>query len=301
MPTNLHTLQQHLPAESLMLATLREQGAYRPTAIARFFGASPIRTEAMPWFVGAMGERQMARGPLASLPPEWVVLHSVGVGMRGADIDHVLIGPAGVVTVNTKTHRGAKIWVAARTFMVNGQRQPYIRNSEHEAARVRRALAKTAFAQVPVIPVIAVVDAAQITRKDAPDVAVVGERGFQRWLRRLPAAPAIEAQASLGGEVTVDQILHSPADSTARAVHTLARQVGELPIWADSEFDVPGAVGSPDRGDVEQRFAQLQHEWARSRGVNRLWRVVLALGALAAIPLAFKILISLAQAAVTGQ
>lgn len=34
-----------------------------------------------------------------------------------------------------KHHPGAKIWVDGDTFMVNGTRAPYVRNSRHEARR----------------------------------------------------------------------------------------------------------------------------------------------------------------------
>lgn len=70
----------------------------------------------------------------------WRVLHAVPVGERGSDIDHVLIGPGGVFTLNTKTHPGASVWVGARAIMVNGHKQPYLRNSRFEAQRASKLL-----------------------------------------------------------------------------------------------------------------------------------------------------------------
>jgi hypothetical protein len=64
------------------------------------------------------------------------------VGNRGSDIDHVLIGPGGVFTINTKKHPGKKIWVGGNTIMVSGHRVPYVRNSEHEAERASRLLSQ---------------------------------------------------------------------------------------------------------------------------------------------------------------
>ncbi|MBG6212216.1 hypothetical protein RCH23_000129 [Cryobacterium sp. CAN_C3] len=43
---------------------------------------------------------------LSKLGPEWTVLHAVPVGSGSSDIDHVVIGPAGVFTINTKNHTG---------------------------------------------------------------------------------------------------------------------------------------------------------------------------------------------------
>jgi hypothetical protein len=77
------------------------------------------------------------------LEQSWRVLHSIRVGINGADIDHLVIGPAGDFTLNAKYHLGASIWVgAARSWlvMVNGQRQPFVRNSQYEARRMGKIL-----------------------------------------------------------------------------------------------------------------------------------------------------------------
>jgi Nuclease-related domain len=58
---------------------------------------------ARPWEQGARGERKVGK-ILEGLGPEWHVIHGVWLG-RG-DIDHVLVGPAGTFTVETKSHRG---------------------------------------------------------------------------------------------------------------------------------------------------------------------------------------------------
>ena len=44
--------------------------------------------------------------------PRWRVLHSVPVE-GGRDIDHVMIGPPGVVTINSKHHRPGAWWSTA--------------------------------------------------------------------------------------------------------------------------------------------------------------------------------------------
>ncbi len=92
------------------------------------------KTEERAWRIGAVGEQAVAE-QLSKLGPEWRVLHAVRVGERGSDIDHVLIGPPGVFTVNAKHHPSASVWVGGDTFMVNGQRMPYIRNSRHDSRR----------------------------------------------------------------------------------------------------------------------------------------------------------------------
>jgi hypothetical protein len=122
---------------------------------------------------------------LIKTDPRWRVLHSIPVGANGADIDHLVIGPAGVYSLNAKHHPGAKIWVGGDTFMVNGTRQPYVRNSRHEAARAIRLLTAACGFPVEVTGVVVPVNAADVTIKAPPaDVQVVGRRKLRRWLRR---------------------------------------------------------------------------------------------------------------------
>src|SRR4051812_26505092 len=59
--------------------------------------------EARPWEVGGRGE-QLVGAELDRLPTGWRTLHAVPVGDRGSDIDHVVLGPGGVFTINAKHH-----------------------------------------------------------------------------------------------------------------------------------------------------------------------------------------------------
>jgi hypothetical protein len=142
------------------------------------------------WRIGADGEEKVGRS-LAKLTRRdgaWRVLHSIPVGDRGSDIDHVVIGPGGVFTLNTKNHPGATIWVGEYTFLVNGFRQPYLRNSRHEAARASRLLSAACGFPIDVAGVVVPVNAEKIVIKKAPVGAhVMNRRRLARWLRRLPA------------------------------------------------------------------------------------------------------------------
>lgn len=154
------------------------------TFFARLLG---VHTEERAWRIGADGEEKVASkfDRLIRKDPRWRVLHAIPVGSRGSDIDHLLVGPGGVFTINTKHHPGAKIWVADGTFMVNGRRQPYIRNSRHEAARAARLLTAACEFPVSVEGVIVAVRADAVTVKSPPDgVHVVPRIQVVRWLRR---------------------------------------------------------------------------------------------------------------------
>ncbi|HEX4305731.1 MAG TPA: nuclease-related domain-containing protein [Solirubrobacterales bacterium] len=64
---------------------------------------SAVEPRAGRWARGAAGERKVG-AILESLGPDWHALHGVWLG-RG-DIDHVLVGPGGTFTIETKSHRG---------------------------------------------------------------------------------------------------------------------------------------------------------------------------------------------------
>lgn len=99
-----------------------------------------VHTEERAWRIGAQGEETVGERLERLRERGWQIIHSVPVGTRGSDIDHLLIGPGGVWTLNTKNHPGKKIWVSPKQVRVDGQPVPYLRNSEFEADRVRRAL-----------------------------------------------------------------------------------------------------------------------------------------------------------------
>jgi hypothetical protein len=148
------------------------------------------------WRVGAKGEAKVGKS-LDGLPDGWHVLNSVPVGERDSDIDHVVIGPGGVFTLNTKHHPGGRVWVAERALMVNGQRTDYLRKSRFEAERASRLLSAAAGVRVAVEPIIVIVGA-DITRKANPDgVHVVPREALKRWLDKRPQCLSDESVAAV--------------------------------------------------------------------------------------------------------
>lgn len=153
--------------------------------IARVLG---VKTDERAWRVGAKGEERVA-SELAKLGPAWRVLHAVEVGENGSDIDHVVIGPPGVFTLNAKRHPRGKAWVGERMVMVNGQRTDYLRNSRHEAQRASRLLSAACNRAVAVKAAIVFVDLDDFNVKQMPaDVHVTTRRRLLDWLGSMPAA-----------------------------------------------------------------------------------------------------------------
>jgi hypothetical protein len=151
-----------------------------------------LRTEATSWEVGAKGERIVDKRLGKLTRDGWQVLSSV-MKRSGADIDHVVIGPPGVFTINTKHHREARIWVGEHAVKVNNVQQRYLPKSRHEAESAARVLGSALGMPIKVTPVLAFVGAASInTRGSLGDVLVAGGEEIDRMLRDLPAVYSIQ-------------------------------------------------------------------------------------------------------------
>lgn len=237
--------------------------------LARALGASPLIGDARPWYLGALGEIAVGR-LLAKLPEGWHVLHAVPVGKGSSDIDHVVIGPGGVFTINTKNHSGQKVWVAGRTFMVAGQKQQHIRHAEHEAERAGRLLAAAADAQITVTPVVVVVDPQSLTIREKPaTVVVLSATQLVRWLKKRPPV------------------------FTPEQVSWLLR-AADLPATWHTAPQEPASAQS-----LSAAFGTLHQEVRGARSVRRIWGVSLvAGGAVAALTIGPNLLEGLLRALV---
>ncbi|HEY8914290.1 nuclease-related domain-containing protein [Lacisediminihabitans sp.] len=170
-------LRGRVPAQALMERTLQLHSA----------GPETPSGESRPWYVGALGEIAVA-GLLSSLGPEWTVLHSVPIGNGETDIDHVVIGPPGVFTINTKNHSGQDVWIGGHGLFVSGKSTRYIPAAMDEAAVAERRLSAAADLTVPVAPLIVLLNPGVRTVKAEPEggVRVVSDAELLDLLRDRP-------------------------------------------------------------------------------------------------------------------
>lgn len=155
------------------------------------------RTEATSWEVGAAGEREVGRHLDPLKDRGWNVLHAVDL-RSGADIDHVVIGPGGVFTVNTKHHAGARIQAKGDSVRVDGHQQRYVRNSRHEAAAVSRRLTAACGIPVQATGVIAFVGAESLSVQEGPrDVRMVPAEQLAVLLLGVPPTLDMATQAKV--------------------------------------------------------------------------------------------------------
>jgi Nuclease-related domain len=191
-------LARNLPGESAR-ARAKELRARHPLVVTAA-QALGIRTVARSFAIGARGEREVGRKLNRwAARYGWHVLHAVPVGRAGADIDHVIIAPFGVVTVNTKTTR-TRVWVGEYGMTVGGKSVDYLRKSRAEARRAQRLLTGATRIGLPVQPAIVFTGARrfQVRRGGPPDVAVLGSpRALRRWLRKQPAVLTPEQASAI--------------------------------------------------------------------------------------------------------
>lgn len=255
------TLRARPAGFAVIQKTLELQAqAQPPGRLGRFFGASPLHPDARSWYQGALGELEVAKA-LDALGPDWTVLHSLPVGDGTTDIDHLVIGPGGVFSINTKHHAGKKVWVGGSTLTVGGHRTEHIRNSRHEATRATERL-RAVGAQVAVTPLLVIVGASSVSEGKKPAaVTVLTVERLRRWL-------------------TKQRVIHTPQ---AVAYYT------DLAIQPTTWH----SAGSPPAEVLRrtQRFARLQREVDAARRLRRRWSLGtrslaggLALAGIAVVP-----------------
>lgn len=154
------SLRSRGPAHALIQRCLDVQRSARPRRfLGSLFGVDPLHPDAVAWYRGALRGRRVG-GILGRLGREWRVLHAIPHGDGDTDIDHLVIGPPGVVTITA----------AGRV------------TAEVESRAASRSLTRAT--GVPIVAeAIVIVDGPSVHREGP---AVVPARRLVRHLRDLP-------------------------------------------------------------------------------------------------------------------
>jgi hypothetical protein len=251
------SIDGNLAGHVAIVELLRAQKLVPPRSrVARTFGMSPLSPETHVLYRGVVGEIEVGEA-LDRLGPEWGVLHALPVDVDSADIDHLVIGPAGVFIVMTKNHSGLNVWASQRTFMVAGIRYPHIRNMESEMGRAERILSTASGHPVEVAGILAVVaPKSLIVRERHRDVAVLAANTVVPWLVR-----------------------HSRSLTQAE-VTTITTAAGLASTW----FPTDEQAGQPE--SVRREFEELRTEVRKAWRTQLLWAIgisILGIGSFAAI------------------
>ena len=147
--------------------------------------ADRLDREASSWERGSEGERQIGAALEAGRPHGWLVLHDVRwPGRPKANIDHVAVGPGGILVVD------AKNWSGSVTLRDGVLRQSGFRRTREVDAVGSAALAVGELLNLPwslhVIPVLALVDQPELSTQRVGAVTVVAASGLTAWMCSLP-------------------------------------------------------------------------------------------------------------------
>ncbi|MGX5715775.1 nuclease-related domain-containing protein [Arthrobacter sp. MAHUQ-56] len=215
------------------------------------------------WDAGAAGERVVADKLRELVPRGWYVLHDVHwPGRPKANLDHVLVGPGGVVVVDAKNWTGEVRVASGVLWQGRYARTQAVEGALAQCAAVASVLAPPHRRLVrPLICMAAQPDLFGIT---SSDVAVAGSQRLVGAIEALP--PVLDQQAVVGIYEHLGQTLtheQEPGITAIRNVRpgTVVRPAGALPPRGPrpDATDSPDAAGGVDRaGGVE-----------RARGLDR--------------------------------
>lgn len=173
--------------------TARRRAAYeepKSTFVSIFNQLVDAKTPARNWRLGAEGEELVAKQivKMQRSDSRWQVVHDIRVGKRGANIDHLLVGPAGVFVIDSKHWRDADVTIHNSGAVKDGY---YVKGLlpaiKKQAEMAQDALSSALDYPVAVQPIVAVVNARSFTVKvDPVDVLITPRRQLVERLRRYP-------------------------------------------------------------------------------------------------------------------
>lgn len=145
-------------------------------------------TEDRSWRRGAEGEERVAATLTRCLDASrWAVIHDLTIGSRGANLDHLAIGPGGVFVLNTKNLTGT-LKVHERVIYQNGHRTTFVPSLLREVRTVQQRLSVAAGREVSVRGLLVLTGTCTVHVAQRPsDLTVLRDAELSGWFGRLPA------------------------------------------------------------------------------------------------------------------
>lgn len=141
------------------------------------------------WRQGVRGERAVGRALQSAMKPGsgWHLLHSIRRSVKGTDVDHLLIGPGGIFSINAKFHEGKRVWLGERAIFVGRTPKPHLGEARNEAKQVKRVLDAAYPTPREVTPVVVIAGSASFSRGKSPpgDVVVIHVSEIPEWFESM--------------------------------------------------------------------------------------------------------------------
>ncbi len=180
-----NSLRGRVPGQLVMSEIMTAQNAQpERSLLQRVFGVSPLTTRTRPLYRAALAELLVGT-VLDNLGPEWDVLHVVPVDDSAHEIDHLVIGPAGIFCFVTRNFAEQKVEVYHDSLLVGGARRNDMAVARELAANATSLLSAAIARPITVHPVLVLVDPAKLVVQEQPfRLTVVSSRNVVRWLTR---------------------------------------------------------------------------------------------------------------------
>jgi hypothetical protein len=197
------------------------------------------KTQDRSWRRGAEGEEKVA-AELAKLGEGWAVIHDLTIGRRGANLDHLVIGPAGVFALNTKNLTG-KLTVYEHAILQNGHKTAFVPAALREIRTVQQRLSTAAGREVRAWGALVVMGCEVEVRKPLANLTLVRARSLPRWLRKLPSGAL-----SPGEVLELERLARTPSTWLPKRSADVLRTVPPpVPQPPSSDAEIAGASGEP--------------------------------------------------------
>jgi Nuclease-related domain len=158
--------------------------------------------DAVAWRRGAAGERRTARLLEPLERQGWAVLHDLAIPGSQANIDHLVIGPAGVYVIDSKQYRGRlQLDPLGRLWHGRYPLAPMLRAVSFEADQAAQVLPDPGVAVVPIMAIHGVpVPWGKVVTDGVP---VVSARRLPSMLRALPVVLGPERVVGLADQARI--------------------------------------------------------------------------------------------------
>lgn len=133
---------------------------------------------------GAAAEEKVAL-KLNELPEDYFGFHDIG--FKGFNIDHIVLGPAGIFVIETKSH-GGNIGARGNTLLLNGKppAKNFLNQVWSQAKNMEEYLWKMTSKEWKIKPVLCFTNGYVKVRRPVKGVEVVSLRYLNTFLKRQP-------------------------------------------------------------------------------------------------------------------
>jgi Nuclease-related domain len=126
-------------------------------------------------------------GILDGLSDDCVVVHDRTLGRRDARVDHLVVGPFGVLCLTARHQRG-QVTVTDQEFLAEGERLDLLAEVRSTAELVGAHLKAATGLDCSPLPVVVLIGAHLTIQRRPAGVTVLTDEALGLWLRSLPRA-----------------------------------------------------------------------------------------------------------------